>query len=792
MQAESPELLHLEDDENENNSSVFIQKLINKVFVLWPWVLLSVVLCTGLAFLKFKLSTPIYMSAASVLVQDDKKGTDFGEASMLQDFGVLFGKSSVDNEAEIFKSRSLMEQVIIELQLNVRYYIEGRVQKKELFSTRPVSVHLLEISSHTPAPEAYTIQVNKEQDSFVLIGDEKTVNGKIGDTVRLKYGKAVILKEAGFSGWDNAQALFVSINSLDATSRQYTNALRVAVANKSVSVINLTLNEVLPEKGEIILNALIRSYLQASINDKSRMADSTVKFIDERLRLVFGELSGIENEIENFKTVNKLTDVSEQAKLLLDNTSEYSKQQTAQEVQLAIVKEVEGFLKANIDNSRAVPSSLVVQDQSFVALVQQYNELQLQREKMLMSQTTEHPAVKTVDEQLRNLRLQLLSSISSIKKGIEVAISELRTRTQSFVNQISKVPAKERVFLDYSRQQAIKQELYLFLLKKREETAISKSSTIANARIIDMAKANKVPIAPNRNSILMVGFMLGLLIPFAISYGRDFLNNRISSQEDIAAYTDVPILAEIGHHEEENVIAINATSRTLVAEHFRALRTNLQYVLPQADKKLILITSSMSGEGKSFLSINLSASLGLAGKKVILLELDLRRPKISEDLKLQKSGFTNLMVSEDLDWKKWIQRSALQDGFDVLSSGPLPPNPSEILMLPKVETLFNELRQHYDYIIIDSAPIGLVTDAQIIASYADLTLYIVRHHFTYKQQLKAVEKLYKKRVLPKMNIIVNDIILKKPTYGYGYGYDFYLYGYDSGEKKTHNRKGKKK
>lgn len=786
MQNQFPASILPPEEENiEDDSSIYIQKFINKAFGIWPWLLVSVIITTGIAFLYFKTSTPIYTASAIVLVQDDKKGADFGEANLLQDFGLLMGKSNVDNELEIFKSRTLMEGVVTDLQLNVKYFIEGKVKKKEVYLNRPITLRFLGgRDGESVIPAEYSVKVDEKRIGCEISeGENKAIYCKLGDTVRLKSGVAIIEPGNALYSWQNSELLYISVATVDAVTKQYMGALSAGVPNKLVSVINLSLRENLPEKAELVLNKLIDVYLQANVNDKGRMADSTVKFIDERLKLVFKELSGIEQEIEGFKTSNKLTDVGEQAKLLLENTSEYAKQQTAQEVQLSVVKELETFLKNNIANTRVIPTSLVMQDANFIALVQQYNQLQAERDRLLMSQTSEHPAVLAMGEQLKELRLELLGSITSIKRGIEISIKELQGRTSAFENQITRVPAKERVFLDYSRQQAIKQELYLFLLKKREETAISKSSTVANARIIDSAKANPVPISPRRNKILMIGFVLGLIIPFGVSYGRDFLNNKVSSTEDIASYTKVPILGEIGHNSEKKVIVIDSTTKTIIAEQFRTLRTSLQYVLPTEEKKLLMITSSMSGEGKSFLSINLCSALALAGKKVILLELDLRRPEITQNLKLQAQGFTNYIVSRDNNWQRWVQASGVHENFSVLSSGPLPPNPSELLMLTKVRDFFNELKDHYNYIIVDTAPVGLVTDAQIIANYIDLTLYVVRHHFTYKQQLKMVERFFRKGSLPRMNIVVNDIQFKKLVYGYEYNYTYNAYGYGEDVKK---------
>jgi tyrosine-protein kinase Etk/Wzc len=582
----------------------------------------------------------------------------------------------------------------------------------------------------------------------------------------------------------------LSVMSVDLTTQNYMDALTVEIPNKDVSVIDLTLNETLPGKGEVILNHLLAGYLTASINTKTQVADSTLRFIDDRLRLVFGELSGIEKNIQQFKTVNKFSDLTTQANLLLQNTSEYSKQQTGQEIQLSVVEALEQFLKDNQNDLRVVPSSLVMQDAGFIALVQRYNEMQLQRDKMLMSLTTTHPSVLTIDEQLRNLRSELLSSIASVKKGIQVGVDELKKRTAGFEGEFGKVPEKERTFLDFSRQQSIKQELYLFLLKKREETAVSRSSTTANARVIDMAKSEPFAAKPKKLLVLLIGLVAGMAIPFGISFGKDFLNTRVASSDDIKTLTQTPVLAEIAHSTEDNIIAVSLQSRQLAAEHLRGLRTQLQYLLAGKEEKSILITSSMSGEGKSFLSINLSITLALAGKKVILVELDLRKPKVSENLGLAKDGFTNYVIAAETDWKKWVKPSGVQENFDVLSSGMLPPNPTELLMSPRLALLMKELKKAYDYVIIDTPPAGLVTDAEIIAPFADTTFYVVRQKHTYKQQLLQVEKFARNGSLPRLNIILNDMTLPKKTYGrpndYGYAYGYSVLNGSKKKKKRFN------
>ncbi|RFM27403.1 GumC family protein [Deminuibacter soli] len=796
MQKTIPADMPVQEDKVQD-SSVFFTKFIGKLVALWPWLLVSVVVSLALAFLSLVVNTPAYKIHASILVKDGKNSSSVGEESVLQDLGFLSNKNNVDNEVEILKSRSLMQDVVRRLELNVRYFAPGKLKKTEIYNNKPVKLRFLSYdSAKGPVADAYTVIRKKDGSGYTLkTADEKQYNALFGDSLHIGSSVIALLPGESFDRWQPSQSVIISVGSIDAAARQYGGLLGVAVPNKQVTIINLSLEESLPDRGEQVLNTLIDAYMQANVNDKNRMADSTVKFIDERLGLVFKELSVIEKDIEGFKTSNRLTDISEQSKLLLENTSDFAKQETAQEVQLSVVESLERFIAANENNSRVVPSSLVMQEPSFVALVQRYNDIQLQRDKMLMSQTPDHPSIITVDEQLRNLRKDLMSSIQSIKNGIRASISELKKRTSGFESQISKVPVKERIFLDYSRQQEIKQELYLFLLKKREETAISKSSTIADARVIDTAQADILPFKPNKKFIVIGWFILGLLVPFAIAYVKEFLNNRVSSMQDITNITRTPILAEIGHHDDdENVVAITSKTKSVISEQLRALRTNLEYVLTGEEDKVILITSSMSGEGKSFLSINLSIAIAMAKKKVILLEMDLRKPKITENLGLQVRGFSNFTVSKDQNWQQWVQPSGIQENLDVLCSGPIPPNPSELLMLPKVAVMFEELKKHYDYIVIDSSPAGLVTDAQLLAKYANVSLYMVRHHYTYKRQLQLIEKIYNRKTMCKLNIVVNDIRFKKGynSYNYNYTYDYYGYAYDQDDNKDKKEKKKRK
>lgn len=778
------------DDAEKEAANKLLYKIIEKGIRLWPWLLVSALLCSALAYLYLSATNPSYKIRSSILVQDDKKGTDLAESQLLQDFGLLTGKSSVDNEAEIFKSRSLMEDVVKELNLHIHYLLPGKLKTSELFKEAPVSVKTIPpFPDNINATVTYELMFDKNRRTFKITSNDKTYQGILGIPIGIEDQTLVITPTQKLESWPENQPLIVTVNPVDATAQHYMQALNVEIPNKQVSVIYLTLQESLRDKGELILNTLTKVYLKANHDDKSKIADSTMDFIDKRLNIVSKELATIEKEIEGFKTTHKLTNIGEQSKLLLENTSEYARQLTALEVQKSVIDTLEQFLKENANKNRIVPSTLVMQDPNFLSLTEKYNTIQLQKDRMLVSHTASHPAIINLTEQLSNMRMEMLSSLYSIKKGLMVSIGAMQQKTNGFEQQISAVPTKERIFLDFERQQNLKQELYLFLMKKREETAISKSSTLANARIIDAAKADFSPFKPSRKMILMFGFIAGLIIPFGVSFGRDFLNNRISTLEDITSLTAAPVIGEIGHNHTNVSVAVTFTSTQLISEQFRTLRTNLQYLLPNANEKTLLVTSSMSGEGKSFLSINIGMSFALAGKKVLLLEMDLRKPKITQSLQLEKKGFTNFILDENSNWKNWIQPTHLNENFHFMSSGPIPPNPSELLLLPKVKYLFSELSGQYDYIIIDSPPVGMVTDAEILAAHANVTLYVVRQSFTLKQQMALIEKFFRKKALPKMNILMNDVELKTGYgyYGYGYGYGTYHAAEDGKVKKSRKK-----
>lgn len=757
------------DERKGGDNSIKTEKLLSTILAYWPVLAVCVVITMLAAYVYLRYTTPRYMAYAKVLIKDEKKSGSMGEGQLLQELGLQTTAANIENEVEIFKSRTLMKKVVDELQLNIHYYAPGRIKTSEYYYTDlPFRFVLLFDNGNVPLRYKYQIKINGDK-GFTISDKENSWSGAWGDTVNLPIGPVVIKDRRKLA--NPAYELDECSIEIKATEYQAIKTLRqldVDPVNKA-SILQLSVSDVLPQRGEDVLNELIKAYLQANIDDRNKTLDATVEFIDERLKGVTYELSGIEKNIEQFKSSRKLTDLSEQSKMLLNYTSEYARQLTDKEVKLSVVESLEQYLNDDRNKDRIVPSSLLVEDDAAMNAMKSYNDLQLKKAALLMTSTEDNPFVVNLDRQLENIREDMVRSLAAMKQAVKVSIKELESRAGFVDAQIRQVPEEERIYLEYSRQQNIKQELYLFLLKKREESAISKSSTVANARIVDPAKSDTVPYSPKPMRIYLAAFALGLILPGLWIFIKEVFNVKISGKEDIRNLTAMGIIAEIGHSDTGEEIVVFKESKTVIAEQFRALRTNMQFLLAGEEEKVILMTSSMSGEGKSFVALNLAVTLALSGEKVALLELDLRKPKISEALELKNNrGFTQYIIGQ-AQLTEIIQPSGVVPSLHIMPSGAVPPNPSELLSSKKLNELFDTLKKEYDYIVVDSAPVGLVTDAQLLSKYSDTVLYVCRMNYTYKEQLRNADELMRSGKMQKMNLVVNDMKAKGGVYGYGYG-----------------------
>ena len=776
-----------------------IKKLVGVILANWMIFVGCLIVAGLIVFMYLRYTSPIYQVNSEVLVEDDSKNGSSPMSSLLnsstgelfQDLGGAFSMANnVDNEVEILKTRDLMYKVVKDLQLNVTYTYDGSIKETEIYNQSPFTITFV---GNADSLSPFSLRWRDLGDrGFSLLEDKKKIslNGKYGDTLSYNNCRFYLTLNQPFAHNRKKGNYYMNVTSYDLATAAYQKNVQVAVPNKEVTVIDLSMTSTIPVKGETVMGYYIKTYIQSSLDQKNMIADSTLGFISKRLMIVSSDLKSIEQGIAYYKSEHKLINFDVQTSLLAGNYNDNSKQIDQLAVQHQIIEDLKQYLADDKQNKRVIPSYLVSTDPTFLGLVSKYNALMVERDRASLNMTDENPILGNIDLQIQNLRKDLINNLNVQENNVATSESQVKNSNHSLDKTIEGAPELERGYLELARQQKIEEALYMFLTQKREETAISRTSNIAGVRVIDSPKTDFIPVSPKKTKIAAIALILGLLLPAAYLYLKSLLNTRIATREDISKKTNVTILGEISHN-RENRLQLSANDRSPIAEQFRSLRTNIEFTLPGPDEKIILLTSSMSGEGKSFTSLHLANTLSQIGKKVVLLEFDLRKPKIGAYLKSRKElGLSNYLVSRaSLD--DILTESELHENLSIIFSGVVPPNPTELLSSQRVGILFRELRERFDYVIIDSAPAGLVTDPQILGRYADLTLYIVRQGYTYKNQLHIVEDIVQHEKMKNLYIIVNDVKSSNGygyAYGYGYGYgQNYSYGYGYGNEENNKK-----
>ncbi|GAB3203686.1 capsular exopolysaccharide synthesis family protein [Pontibacter aydingkolensis] len=763
------------------SEQIDIKSIVGRYLRYWYLFAIGVIISMVVALLYLRYTTPEYSISSTLLIKDDKKGADLSGNVAFNDLEIFQSSKSLDNQIQILKSKSLMQRVLTDLSLYTSFYTEGRLKTTEVFGrSQPIKIVVSELDS---AAFNKTIFVNlKDNNSFEIEDGEKQTTHQFGQQIKTDYATFTVLVAPALSRKSRDQVA-VKFHDIRKLANSYNSRLTVAPVNKEASVLNISLTDAVPDKGVAIINKLIEVYDKEAVEDKNQIAANTIQFIDDRLKYLTEELTAVEKDVETYKRKNELTDVSSEAKMYLERASEYNRQLSELEIQIDVLNSIEAYLKEQQNQYELVPSTLNIQDATLLNLIAKFNELQLERQRQLHIMQPGNPIVMNINEQLGNLRVNILENLGNIKSSLTITRNNLRANSSQFESRIQKVPAIERELLEINRQQGVKEELYLYLLQKREESALSLAATVSNSRVIDPAMAGDAPVKPKKQLIYLLAFFLGLGVPFAFIYVREMLDDKVKEIRDIESVTATPVLGEISHNYSGETMVVTNESRGPVAELFRLIRANLQFAAAGKENKVILVTSSMSGEGKTFFSINLAASLVLTGKKVVVIGFDLRRPRLSQSLDIVNDiGVSNYLISDYLPVEDIIKPVPGLDGLDIIGSGPIPPNPTELMLLPKVDKLIEELKALYDYIIIDTSPVGQVADALALAPYIDSSIYLVRYNYTHKNQISIVDDIYKNRKLLHPMIVLNDA-KKENGYGYGYGY---------GEDMTKGKKAKKK
>ena len=762
-----------------------IKALLDYYLTQWKWFLLSLLVCFSLAFIYLRYySIPSYQASTTIMVKDDR-GDVNAALTVFSEMGLLRGlNSNVSNEIQIMKSRTLVEKTVKQLNLNVVLLKEGRILNNELYQNPPIQVNFSNLKNSFYTSRIELKYSEMTPDSFILesVSSKIILNNKkifrFGELIKTICGDLIINKSTNHISQHNKQ-LSILVLPLDQVVSSFRDRLNIVSSSTSSGFIELSIIDPEIKKAEVFLNCFIDNYNLNSIANKNAIFQKTSDFISNRLRIVTQELDGVEQVVVSFKKSNDvLFDVESESSRLSQESIEYNKKLDNIDIQLNLISPMIDVIKKST-YADLLPNSIFSQN-DINGLINTYNQSVLERNRVLKSATAENPSIIRMEQQITSVKSNIISSLNRFQTILNKQKSELRGNETVLKSKIEKIPVMERQFKAIARQQKVKEGIYLFLLQKREESAITLSVSIANAKIIDSPKGLPVPVLPNKNTLYLITLLLGLFIPLSVFYLIILLDNKIKSRFDLQGKTTIPFIGDLPKSYTPNEV-MQSVSRSSSAEALRIISTNLQFMLAKVTEgqaKTIFLTSTFPKEGKTFVSVNLAATLALSGKKVLMMSMDIRNPKLDDYISLPDDrGVTNYLSSNDLKIEDVILRQEGFKHFDILPPGVIPPNPAELLMGEKVEDLFKYLKMQYDYIVVDTSPVNLVTDTLLLAKFADCFIYIVRANLLEKRMLHVPNTLYRENKLTNMCILLNDTDPSRGSYGY-YGY----YGYGYGEK----------
>lgn len=734
-----------------------------------PLFVLSVALCLLLAFLYLRYTIPIYNVGGTMNIKSEQPGS---RSDKLDDLFTSNRAQNIQSEMEILKSSPLMQRVVDSLRLQFSYYIRGKIKKNvNIYKQGPFIVEALQI---VDSSRSFTLKIKFLNNDQFRINDEVTAT--FGQGFKNANGVFRLVK-TGSNISSNEYSVIWQPTAVAASA--YAGSVYVLPKTPGTGILSIGMRTPNPILGADIINSLMTEYGSYSIEQKQLSSDQILSFIDGRLADYGRRLDSLKQDYLEYQLRNNLIDEEAQSTINWNHLAETDKITSEQTQKLNISSLVDDYLRDKRNEYSKVPSTLNIDDITFTQLVAEYNKAQIERQQLLNSNVpVNNPVVKEINGQIEKLRTSILENIKNIRASLTATIGRLRSISSESQGQLRAMPSKVKELAEKRAQVESNQSMYSLLKGKREETAIARASTIASSNIINLAYPTSTPIKPNRKAIQILAILLGISLPALFIFAAEVLNDKVTTRFDIEKITQVPILGEIGHSYSDTTLVVNKATRSMVAEQFRIIRSNLQYVVGKTEKPTILVTSSFSGEGKSYVSTNMGAVLALAGKKTIVLEFDIRKPKVLSGLGISKGpGITNFLVGKG-NLQDFIKAVPEHDNLYVLGCGPVPPNPAELLLDPRLDELFAWLKQNFDVVIIDTAPVGMVSDAMTLGKYADCTLYLVRQGHTFKKQVVLIDEFYKEDKLPKVSIIINDVKLK-PGYGY-YGYGRYGYGYGYG------------
>ena len=792
-----------ETDFNEAQESkeenIDVKELLFKYLIHWPWFVGAVVACLIAAWVYLYISTPVYNISATVLIKDDKKGGSAGMLSGLESLGLdgmISSSQNIDNEIEVLRSKTIVKEVVEDLGLYISYADKDEFPSRNLYKTSPVQVSL------TPQ-EADLLEKPMIVEMALQPQGSLDVNVKIGDDEYQKHFEklpAVFPTNKGtlafFQTLDSilpskksseeivgvertVRNITAVINKPLAVAKGYCGSMTIEPTSKTTSVAVISLKNSNVQRGKDFINKLLEMYNINTNNDKNEVAQKTAEFINERISIISKELGSTEKDLESFKRGAGITDLTSDAQIALTGSAEYEKKRVENQTQINLLQDLQKYMQN--EGYEVLPSNIGLQDLNLAAAINRYNEVLVERKRLLRTSTENNPTIINLDTSISAMKENVQVSLDRVLRGLFITKADLDREANRYSRRISEAPGQEREFVSIARQQEIKAGLYLMLLQKREENAITLAATANNAKIIDDAIADDAPVSPKRKMIYLIALVLGVGIPVGVIYLLELTKFKIEGRSDVEKLTCVPIVGDIPlTDEKQGAIAVFENQNNLMSETFRNIRTNLQFML-ENDKKVILVTSTVSGEGKSFISANLAISLSLLGKKVVIVGLDIRKPGLNKVFNIPRKevGITQYLANPEKNLMDLVQLSDVSKNLYILPGGTVPPNPTELLARDGLDKAIETLKKNFDYVILDTAPVGMVTDTLLIGRVADLSVYVCRADYTHKNEYTLINELAEKDKLPSLCTVINGLDLKKRKYGYYYGYGKYgkYYGY---------------
>lgn len=772
---------------NKNDQGLNIVDLFMYLASQWKWFLLSILICGGIAWYNYARAPLVYFRSATVIIKDP---SNKASTSGLDRFDNFINKVNVANEILQFRSKKLMREVVQRVHADVSYQIKDGLRSNELYNESPVLVSLPDALPE----QSFSFTMTLKDAKMVTLSDFSGIEAKpsyevaLNDTVAIIEGMNVVVTATNYlrDSWLNTP-IRVQKLPVESMVNYYKNALGIQQEEEEASILTLALKDSSPARAEDVLNTLITVYNEEAIKEKNQVAVNTANFINERLIIIERELGNVESNLESFKQRNQIVDIASSAGMYMTESQKYNADAMELETQLRLANFIKDYLTDPSKETDLIPSNTGISDMNIENQISLYNAAKLKRDHLIDDSSVNNPVVQELNNSLRAMKQSIIRAVDNMIVSLNVKRNDAQNREMRAQDRVTAIPTKERQMLSIERQQKIKEALYLFLLNKREENALSQAMADNNARVIDGAEGSNAPISPNRNRILLLGLLVGIALPGAVCLAILFMDTRVHGRKDIEGATSVPYLGEIPLDKEamkdhrKKVMAVKEQGDDIVSEAFRILRTNMAF-LSKKDKpaQVITFTSFNIGAGKTFIARNLSMSLAYLKKRVVMVDLDIRKGTLSRHFGHYHVGVTNYLSDNTVKVDDIIQH---QEGFDLIPAGILAPNPAELLMDNRLDELINELRTRYDYIIADNVPVGLIADATIANRIADLTIFVVRAGKLDRRQLPDIEKLYQEKKLKNMALVLNGANLERHGYGYSYGYGYgYGYGYKNHSK----------